>query len=234
MTTDNASDIPATDALGVPSTEKTNDAKKRTRNAQDIRIANQIAEARTLLNRIKTDRTLTVKCSARGFEQEKFDFGLSLVDNVQSKFNFRQQFIGEQHTEVATLKIDQQDTSEGFFELRECARIGFPDDPGMRAALGASGKIPADGERFQTAVRAALAVAMQSPQKEKLAQFGFTDEKHAALTAKVDRLERQRQVVESVKERAQKATLSRDEAFAELRAFLAPLLRVLKLIERIG
>lgn len=83
-------------------------------------------------------------------------------------------------------------------------------------------------------VRAALLVAAQSPHKADLATVGFTDSKREALSQLIDMLEQRRQLVDSAKERARQATQDRDAADAELSAFLKPLERVLKLIERVG
>ena len=217
----------------IDATEKTVEGKKKTRNAQDVRIESKIGGARTLLHRIKSDKTLLAKCGTRGFSEKRIDDGIALVDTVQNFFNTRQQLMGEQHTGVAMLKADHSAVYEGFFELRECGRIAYPTDTGIRDSLGATGRIPTDGERFQTVVRAALAAAAKSPQKEDLAAVGFTEERHALISARVDAMELRRQSVETIKQRALQATVERDLAFSVLHAYLGPLERTLKLIERL-
>jgi hypothetical protein len=220
--------------VDVAITATTAPKKKRAHNAQDIRLANEIAEARTLLNRIKNDAVLSGKCAARGVPGSRIDEGLVLVESAQSAFNLRQQLMGEQTTEFSAHKANYQAAYEGFFELRECTRIVYPNDPGMRETLGATGKIPSDSEQFQTIVRAALAAAAKSPQKDDLASVGFTSAKHAALSDRVDVLEVQRQTVGTIKERAKQATEDRDSDMTNLRSFIRPLQRILKLIERVG
>lgn len=216
-----------TEETGVPK-------KPKTRSAQDQRIADRIAKARTLLNRINSSPELAAKCAGRSFDASRIQEGIVLTDNLQSKFADRQNLLGAQNTEVAAMKQGYQLAYEAFFELRESTRIAYPDDPGSRAALGATGVIPTDSERFQTMVRAALLVAAQSPHKADLATVGFTDSKREALSQLIDMLEQRRQLVDSAKERARQATQDRDAADAELSTFLKPLERVLKLIERVG
>ena len=218
----------------APTEDTVAQKKPKTRNAQDQRIADRIARSRTLLNRINSNPALAAKCAERSFDHARIQEGIALTDALQNKFAERQSALGTQNTEVAAMKQGYQLAYNAFFELRESSRIAYPDDPGSRAALGATGTIPTDSERFQTMVRAALLVAAQSPHKADLATVGFTDSKRETLSQLIDLLEQRRQLVDSAKERARQATQDRDAADAELMAYLKPLERVLKLIERVG
>ena len=208
--------------------------KPATRSLQDTRIANNIAETRTLLTRIQDDSTLLTKLAARGFMQARLTALIVLVDAAQDAFDARQQAIATQQGAVAGTQSAYQETHHLFVELRDSTRLAFLTDSSAWVALGTVGRIPADSERFQTLVRTALTSAASSPYKEALTAVGFTDTKHAALLASATRHEARRVATETAKRDALRATEARNSAYTALGTALTALKRTLKIIERNG
>ena len=217
----------------TPQTTET--AKKpATRSAQDTRIANNIADARTLTTRTQADSALVAKLATRGFPATRLTALVALVDAAQSAFDARQQAMGAQQSAVALTQSAYQETYQLFVELRDSARLAYLTDSSAWLALGAVGRIPTDSDKFQTAVRAALANAASAPYKAALAAVGFTDAKHTTLTASLDTHETRRVVSDTAKRDALAATATRDSTYKTLGTALLPLKRTLKLIEKSG
>lgn len=221
------------ETTNTPQTTET--AKKpATRSAQDTRIANNIADARTLITRTQADSALVAKLTTRGFSEARLTALAGSVDAAQSAFDARQQAMGAQQGAVALTQSAYQETYQLFVELRDSTRLAYLTDRSAWLALGAVGRIPTDSDKFQTAVRAALANAASAPYNAALATVGFTDAKHEALTASLDTHETRRVVSDTAKRDALAATDTRNSTYKALGTALLPLKRTLKLIEKSG
>ena len=217
----------------TPQTTETT-KKTATRSAQDTRIANNIADVRTLVTQAQADSALVAKLTTRGFTAARLTALSALVDAAQSAFDARQQAMGAQQGAVALTQSAYQETYKLFVELRDSTRLAYLTDSSVWLALGAVGRIPTDSDKFQTAVRAALTNAASEPYKTALATVGCTDAKHAALTASLKAHEASRVVSDTAKRDALTATETRNSTYKALGTTLLPLKRTLKLIEKSG
>jgi hypothetical protein len=204
------------------------------RSLQDTRIANNMAEVRTLLTRIQGDAVLQAQLAARGFTQARLTALVGLVGAAQDAFEARQQAIGMQQGAVALTQSAYQETYRLFVELRDSARLAYISDSSAWVAIGAVGRVPTDSDKFQTLVRTALSHAASSPYKEALAAVGFTDAKRATLVAAAQNHEASRVRSDTAKRSALTATETRNTAYSALGTALLPLKRTLKLVEKSG
>ena len=204
-------------------------APRRTPEQQDQEIQNYINEARQSIQQaLETPVTQTLLFPL-GFSPARLAEGLTLADAAITTFAARQQAIGEESQSVAAAGVALITAQSGLVRFREAVRIATPDKT-IQTALGITGRVPKDGEKFLTAMQATLRTAQQAPYAVLVASVGYDAPALAALAALGDSFATARRQSTEAQARAKAATAKRNEAVKALRVFTTPFYRALRLV----
>jgi hypothetical protein len=203
-------------------------APRRTPEEQDQEIQNYINEARQSIKQaLETPATLA-KLATLGFSVARLTDGATLAEAAVTAFAARQRALGEADKGVAAAKAAQATAQSGIVRFREAIRIATSDKT-IQTALGVTGRIPKDGEKFLTAAQASLKTAAQAPYAALVASVGYDSAALAALAALVESFATARRSSSEAQAHAKATTAARNEAVKALRVFTTPFYRALRL-----
>ena len=99
---------------------------------------------------------------------------------------------------------------DGLTEFRDTVRLAFPKDKAAQQALGATGKVPQDQEKFLILVRACAAAAKTPGYAQKLVQKGYDSDAFESL---IEDFASNRAALAATNQSAQGATAQRTADF---------------------
>ena len=186
---------------------------------QDQAIANLITEARLLIEKARDDAEIAPALAGRGFDAAAFAQGLALQQAAQDAFDTRQSAMNAQKKASNTADQAQAAARSAYMDFRETARVNFRDSD-ARGALGLTGKIPGDMEKFITTARASYKAAQSAPYQATLATYGFPAAAIASALAALDALAEASKAQDDAISKAVKATTARDAAVEALEQWI--------------
>ena len=204
-------------------------APRRTPEEQDQEIQNYINEARQRIQQALETPAVLAALLPLGFSTGRITEGLTLADAAVTKFAARQQALGEESQSIAAVGVALSAAQSGFVRFREAIRIATADKT-IQTALGITGRVPRDGEKFLTAIQATLKTAQQAPYAALVGSVGYDAPALAALSALGDSFATARRQSAEAQARAKAATATRNEAVKTLRTFTNPFYRALRLV----
>ncbi|MCX6366350.1 MAG: hypothetical protein NTX57_06515 [Armatimonadetes bacterium] len=178
-----------------------------------IRTLEQSAEALTLV--AKRDVTLTTLAEGKAW-----------IAAYQASFTVREQKLGAITEKTALVSSGWEGIKDGLTEFRETVRLAFPKDKAAQQALGATGKVPQDQEKFLILVRACAATAKTPGYAEKLVQKGYDSDAFENL---VEDFASNRAALAATNQSAQGATAQRTADFKAVQSWSQSFYRALKL-----
>lgn len=203
-------------------------APRRSPEEQDQEIQNYINEARQSIKQaLETPATLA-KLVPLGFSVARLTDGATLAEAAVTAFAARQRALGEAEKGVAAAKLALGTAQSGFVRFRETVRIATLDKT-IHTALGTTGRIPKDGEKFLTALQATLKTVQQAPYAALVASVGYDAPALAALAALGEAFATARRSSAEAQAHAKATTAARNEAVKTLRTFTTPFYRALRL-----
>ncbi|HEY6168257.1 MAG TPA: hypothetical protein VI454_09480 [Verrucomicrobiae bacterium] len=160
----------------TPSTPKPARKSRIKRSAQDQQIANEISTAEQAITGAMEQTDVLARLKPRSYDEKELKKGLSLQEAAQEAFNTRQQRAGTAAQAKQMRDTAEKTAREQFSDYRQTCQANYlrRDD---RKALGASGRVPTDIEKFITTARAAYTAAGQVPYGDTLAVYGYDEEK---------------------------------------------------------
>ena len=196
-------------------------ARKTTprRAPQDQEIANLISEARKIIEVARDDPEIAPLLAGRGYNTAALAAGLALQQAAQHAFAARQVAMSAQQKAATTAEQALAAAHTTYMDFRETVRSTF-DDPDARTALGLTGRVPKDLQKFLTTARSSYATAQSEPYQATLATYGFPA---GALTDALDELDAlftANKAQETIGKDAVQATLNRDAAIKALEQWL--------------
>ena len=203
-------------------------AKSPRDNAQQSKtLANAIATAERMIQSVLTTPDLLLALAPLGYNELELHKGLTLFSTAQAKFNARQEALG-----VATLAMKARDfafkvAQKEFTAYRAVVQVNYRDAD--RANLGASGRVPADGDKFRTTARSAYASALQEPYLSVLSGYGFNRERLTTALGVLDKLSAAETTYENAVSKAKVATEVRDVAAEALKSWITKLRTIAKI-----
>jgi hypothetical protein len=178
---------------------------------QDQDVANLITEIKQMIGAAQGDAALGALLAARGYNAAKLDEGQRLQAAAQDAFNARQTAMAAQK-QAASAQADAESAArQSYTDFRKIARTIFTA-PADQSALGLTGEIPRDAQKFITTARASYTAAQSAPYAA-LAGYGFPAEALAAL----DAFSNAAQAQNAAAAQAVKATADRDAAVDALK-----------------
>jgi len=198
-------------------TPKPEPAARRGRANQDQALANRINQYRNALAAVQANAELGALLAPRGYDAAAIAAGVGLCDAAQTGFNVRQEAQAGQLQASVAMQSALKAARAGFDDFRKIARAIFKTDPAAQSALGATGRLPDDREKFQTAAAAAYAVALgHDAYLTALGKRGFGQAALAAEQVKLAALTQANAANETAQAAARRATIERDAAAKSL------------------
>ncbi|MGC1376743.1 MAG: hypothetical protein WA821_10980 [Anaerolineales bacterium] len=149
---------------------------------QDQEIANMITETRQMIGVAQDDAELAALLATRGYDADTLAEGLSLQQAAQDAFTARQAASAAQKQAIANATEAEAAARQAYTDFRQTARALFAASA-ERAALGLTGDVPRDAQKFITLARASYAAAQSAPYAAALSKYGFSGQAVAALDA---------------------------------------------------
>lgn len=178
---------------------------------QDQATANLITATRQMIESARDDAAIAATLAGRGYDADKFSEGLALQQAAQDAFTIRQTAMAAQKQAAATLDGAEATAREMYLDFRETVRAVMTASAD-RTALGLTGKIPEDLQKFITTARASYTAAQSGPYAATLATYGFPAAAIAAAVAALDALSTADQAQTAAIAAAVQATANRDAA----------------------
>jgi hypothetical protein len=216
----------------TPAETKPETKPKRERRDQDQEMADRITVALEILNIVQMDSELAALLAGRGYDAAKMAEGLSKQQAAQSAFSARQQAIAAQREATAKVTEAWAKAQQAYSDFRDTAR-GIFKDPTAQGALGLTGKVLRDQEKFITQAKSGYEAALATPgYLSELAKYGFPESAIRSAQASLDALLTADAAQEAAKAAATRATQTRDEAMADLDAWLSQFRAIAKVATR--
>ncbi len=194
--------------------------KPRTRSVQDQGVTNAITAAAQLINKALANPDIVALLAPRGYDAAELRAGLALQAKAQSAFNARQTSLGKS-TDTKQARDDAWTAAKDeYADFRQTAQAKY-SEAHTRDALGVSGTMPGDLQKFVTQATASYQTARQPAYVDFFAKRSFTA---ARLTAGLTALQMLLVLDNEFKAAggdAASGTGDRDTAVANLNAWLA-------------
>ena len=223
-------DMPETTPTPIPTAPPTTKTPS-VRAEQDQRIANAITEAGQIIEMIRKNAELSAALEPRGYDAAKLTEGNSLQTAAQRAYAARQSAPAAQRDRSNDLQRVEDRARRSYTDFRETVRAVYPQATD-RGALGLSGKVPVDVQKFITAARASYAAAETSPQAAELSKFGWPQARLDAALEELDGLSAAESSFKAAQGAAMQARADRDAAFAALAGWVKQFRRIAKLALR--
>jgi hypothetical protein len=203
-----------------PTPPPSDDSKKpHKKSDQDKAIQNYITESLQMLTTAGKDTEIVPLLSARGYDTAGLAPGLALQDKLDKAFQGRQTGSGGQLSATAAEIKAVRDARSDYADFRGIARGCFTDQ-GARVALGATGDIPEDFQKFVTAAKASYVAGKKTEYTAKLTLRGYSPATLDGLVTALGTLTSTGNDQNVAEGAAQGSTSVRDKAYDDLRAWM--------------
>lgn len=189
------------------------------RAAQDREIANDISQARLMIEETVNNPARLAKMALRAYGLPRLQEGLAIQETAQAAYTARQEAMGIQQNKMADLHKAEKEARQTFVDFRATGRAVFAD-AGERTRLGLTGAIPRDLQQFITWARSSYGNANAGDVGPILEQYGFDGAAMAAAMAGLATLEKAYEEMRTAVANAKAATAQRDTAVKALRAWI--------------
>ncbi len=188
------------------------------RSEQDQKMANDITEAGQMFAKIAGSEEIRTLLAVRGYAAAELAEGKAQHTAADAGFSARQTAISRQRSASEAVGALEPKVRETFADFRETVTtvLAKPD----WTALGATGRVPGDTQKFITAARNAYKAAKTAPYAAEMAKYGYPAATLDADLAMVDAFESADSAHETAAGAAVQATKERNTAFAALDKWL--------------
>ena len=194
-------------------------APKVKRSIQDQAIQNYIGDAETFLITVGTDAEINPIMDTHGYDAAELAAGNTLLGTAATAFGVRLTGIAGKTDKHEVLKTSEELAREAYAAFRTIARAAFPAQAD-RVALGLTGNVPHDLQKFVTLTHTSYTNAAKAPWTTKMAKRNYAPARLTTLNAALDTLsgtESDRAVAAGA---AEQSTAARDAAHAALKEFI--------------
>jgi hypothetical protein len=147
---------------------------------------------------------------------------MALVQAASGGVARRQEKLGGKKDAVDELHLSAQGAREAYANFREIARASFPD-PGDRIALGLTGDVPEDFQRFVTAAHTSYTNAGKPAFAAKMKKRNYPPDRLATLLQNLENFTHDKSKKDEAAGEAIDSTEERNDAYDALRAYLKEL-----------
>ena len=189
------------------------------RSIQNQAIQNYIGEAETFLITVKTDSEINPVMAAHGYDAAELTIGDGLLQTAADTFGVRLTGIAGKTAGHDVLMTTDQQARSDYAAFRSVARAAFPTQAD-RIALGLTGNVPHDLQKFVTLAHSSYTNAAKAPWTTKMTKRGYAPAKLTTLIASLDALSGTESGSATAAGAAQEATAARNEAYNALKEFI--------------
>ena len=186
--------------------------KVKVRADQDQIISNFTGDMEANLDALDTDAELAALMAKRGFNEPKLAQGQALLTTLKTAFQARQVALGTQGEKATASETEEKAARDKYADFRTTVRTAFADSDTCKA-LGVSGLVPVDTEKFLTLAEAGYNAATQDAYVGPLAELGFDGDEQAASLATLTAFRATRTTHQAAIAAAKAATKERDDAY---------------------
>ena len=208
-------------------TEETPEQAAR-RAEQDVSIEAGIGNAALLIETVSNDPQIMEILAEKGYTEEAFTEGRTLLKIARSAFATRAAAIAAQRYASSRLAGAHSTAEKAFVDFRLVARALFKDEPEAHSALNLKDSVPGSRSQFIAKALTAIENARLEAYAGRLARFGYDEEGLAQVEAAVSALETadagQNQLISD----AMTATAERDAAWEALSGWVSQFRAVAK------
>ena len=198
---------------------------------QDQIIANFIGDLEANLDSLDGDTYIAERMATRGFKEPKRAEGRIALTALKAKFQGRQVTLGTQGEKATASEAGEKVARKKYADFRGTVRTAYTDAD-TRRALGVSGLVPADTEKFLTLAEVGYSAAEQAPYGAGLEALGFDAAERTASVVTLTDFRAAREVHRTAVAAAKVATRERDAAYKVALKWNRDLLRMAKIALR--
>jgi hypothetical protein len=189
------------------------------RSIQNQAIQNYISEADTFITTVKNDVEINPVMAAHGYDAAELTSGDALLQSAADAFGVRLTGISgktEKHEDLMSSDEQVRDDYAGF---RSIARAAFPAQAD-RVALGLTGNVPHDLQKFVTLAHSSYTNAAKAPWTTKMAKRNYAPARLTTLNAALDALAGTESQSAIAAGAAEQTTEARDQAYGALKEWI--------------
>jgi hypothetical protein len=197
-------------------------APKVHRDVQNKIITSYVTDAERFLTTASTDPEIQPILADHGYDAAEFAQGMTLVKAASSGVATRQEKLGDKKDAVDELHLSAQGARDAYAAFREIARAAFPAQ-GDRVALGLTGDVPEDFQRFVTAAHTSYTNAGKPAYTAKMTKRNYAPARLTTLLANLDSFTGDKSKKDEAAGEAMESTEERNTAYVALRAYMKEL-----------
>jgi hypothetical protein len=210
---------------------KAKKAKVRERADQDQIIMNFVGDMENNLDALDADAELATLMLKRRFTETKREEGRGALGELKASVQARQVALGAQGERATQSEGDEKLARLKYADFRKIVRTAFTDAD-TRKALGVSGLVPVDTEKFLALAELGYNAAQEAPYKAPLEALGFDAVEQTASVATLTTFKAARIAHRAAIATAQAATKSRDDAYKIARKWNTSLINMAQIALR--
>ena len=189
------------------------------RSAQDKKITNYANECDVFVTTLEDEAEIHAIAATHGYNDAEIAVGRGYVTALGGGLQGRQTGMGQQNQKQDDVVQSEKSNRESYAAFREIARASFPLQPD-RVALGLTGDVPEDMDRFITAAKLSYNAAKVAPYTAKMTLRNYAPARLTNLLAALDQLTGDDSGSNTADGDAEKSTEARDLAYDQLRAWM--------------
>jgi len=193
---------------------------------QSKALADAIASSERLILSTLTSPDLLLALAPAGYNEIELNRGLTLFTTAQAKFNARQEALGVETLALKARNMARKLVKKEYRSYRTIVQVNYRKAD--RSNLGASGRMPSDGDKLRTNARSAYKSALNEPYLSVLTTFGFTKDRLTADLVVLDKFASAESAFENAESKAKSATKVRDVAADALKNWVMKLRTIAK------
>ena len=197
-------------------------APKVHHNVQNKIITKYVTDAETFLETASTDTEIQPILAAHGYDAAEFAIGDGLVAAAGGEVAKRQAKLGQAEDAVDELHLGADGARDTYAQFREIARAAFPAQ-GDRVALGLTGDVPEDFQRFVTLAHTSYTNASLAAYTAKMTKRNYAPARLTTLLANLASFTEDKSKKNQAAGDAMESTKDRNDAYIALRAYMKEL-----------
>jgi len=199
------------------------------RSAQDQAIADAISAAEQCIGKARDTADMVTLLAPRGYDAAALQAGLARQGAARDAFNAQPAAVGKASAAKEARDVAGKAAKQDYVDFRGTAQAVFKKDAAARKALGATGAVLEDLQKFVSQAAASYAAADDAAYAAPLAVRGWTTARLSAAHADLPALLARDNEFKAADSKAVASTAARDAAFGELNAWMGEFRKIARL-----
>lgn len=183
--------------------------------------------SKTALNNTKNVADIQSAMTEYGFDEEKIDEGIALLNETQALHEAQEQQYGKKYEESDTKKAARKAAEKIYIKYVKLARLAFSDSPARLRHLGIKGRRATDLSDFLKEASQFYNAALNAAEIQAgLSEYGITNAKLTEGKATIDALITSHERQQLAKANAEQSTQVRNDKIIELKEWMSKYIKV--------